>query len=158
MKFLGILAVISVFGFFTAVPASGQACCHHGHHCDDCGACDHSARRNASSSRDYVEPSRATAALQTLDGQIREVVYLPGATSDTAFVEIRLESAGQTRLIRLAPTGFLKGGGILLREGDTVTVKGFPVSGMEGNLVVATLVQKGDHTLPLRDGNGRPAW
>jgi hypothetical protein len=84
--------------------------------------------------------------LQTLEGKITEVDYLPGATAD------------QTKLVRLAPAGFLKQSGILLREGDTVTVKGFPVSGMEGDLIVAAEVHKGEKSVSLRDTSGRPAW
>ena len=93
-----------------------------------------------------------------MEGKIAEVVYLPGATADTGLVEIRLQSSGQIKLIRLAPAGFLKESGLLLREGDTVTVRGFPVSGMEGDLIVATEIHKGERTLSLRDANGRPAW
>ena len=85
-------------------------------------------------------------------------VYLPGATPDSGMVEVRLQSAGQSQLVRLAPVGFLKQSGLLLREGDTVTVKGFPVAGMEGDLLIATELHKGEKTLSLRDTRGRPAW
>ena len=96
--------------------------------------------------------------MSTIEGKVTEVVYLPGATPDSGMVEVRLQSAGQTKLIRLAPSGFLKQRGLLLSEGDTVTVKGFPVAGMEGDLIVATEVHKGDKGLSLRDMRGRPAW
>ena len=61
-------------------------------------------------------------------------------------------------MIRLAPAGFLKQSGLLMREGDNVTLKGFPVAGMEGDLMVATEIHKGDKSLPLRDTRGRPMW
>jgi hypothetical protein len=96
--------------------------------------------------------------MRTAEGKITEVVYLPGATPDGGMVEVRLQSAGQNQLIRLAPVGFLKQSGLLLREGDTVIVKGFPVAGMEGDLLVATEVHKGEKALSLRDPRGRPAW
>ena len=96
--------------------------------------------------------------MRTAEGKITEVVYLPGATPDSSMVEVRLQSAGQSQLVRLAPVGFLKQSGLLLREGDTVTVKGFPVAGMEGDLLVATELHKGEKTLSLRDTRGRPAW
>ena len=158
MKFLGIVSLISAFGLFSAIPATGQGCCHHDHHCDDCWDCGHYSRQSPQASRRLGAPSGATAALQTMEGKIAEVVYLPGATADTGLVEIRLQSSGQIKLIRLAPAGFLKESGLLLREGDTVTVRGFPVSGMEGDLIVATEIHKGERTLSLRDANGRPAW
>ena len=158
MKVLGVLGAITAFGFFTAVPAAGHGCCQHDHHCDDCWDCGHYSRQQAPPTRSFVEPSFATPTLQALEGKVTEVVYLPGATPDTGSVEIRLQSSGQSRLIRLAPAGFLKQSGLLLREGDTVMVKGFLVSGMEGDLIVATEVRKGEKTVSLRDTNGRPAW
>ena len=157
MKVFGILAVIPAFSFFTAVPAKGHGC-HHDHHCDDGWDCGRYSRQSVPSNRSYAGPSGGMAVLQTLEGKIAEVVYLAGATANTALVEIRLQSSGQDRLVRLAPTGFLKGSGMLLREGDTVIVKGFPVSGMEGDLLVATEVRKGEKTVSLRDASGRPAW
>ena len=96
--------------------------------------------------------------MQTLEGKIAEVVYLPGATENSGLVEIRLQSSTQNRLVRLAPTGFLKSSGLVLREGDAVTVKGFPVSGMEGDLIVATEIRKGDKSISFRDESGRPIW
>ena len=96
--------------------------------------------------------------MRTAEGKITEVIYLPGATSDSGMVEVRLQSVGKSQLIRLAPVGFLKQSGFLLREGETVTVVGFPVAGMEGDLLVATELHKGEKTLSLRDAQGRQAW
>lgn len=157
MKSLGILAVISLFSWCGALPAAGQGCCHHDHHDGDCDHCWH---QGSSTGRPFrgSGPSSGTANVQTVEGKIAEVVYLPGATTDSGMVELRLQSGGQTNLIRLAPSGFLKQGGLVLREGDTVTVKGFTVAGMEGDLVVATEVHKGDKSLSLRDTRGQPAW
>jgi hypothetical protein len=102
--------------------------------------------------------SSAPASLQTLEGRVVEVVYLPGAAADSGMVEIKVQSAGQATLVRLAPSGFLKRGGMLLQEGDTVMVKGFPVAGMEGDLIVAAEIQGRDKQLALRDARGRPVW
>jgi hypothetical protein len=46
----------------------------------------------------------------------------------------------------------------VLREGDPVSVTGFEVSGMDGDLVVATEIRKGDKRVVLRDPRGRPVW
>ena len=86
------------------------------------------------------------------------MIYLPGSAPDNGMVEIRLQSAAQMHLVRLAPTGFLKQGGLRLREGETVTVKGFAVAGMEGDIFVAGEIRAGDKTLTLRDARGLPAW
>jgi len=98
------------------------------------------------------------ANVETLDGKVAEVVYLPGSTPTSGMVEIRVQSASEANLIRLAPSGFLKQSGLLLREGDSVSVKGFRVAGMEGDLLVATELRAGQKNLLLRDANGRPAW
>ena len=45
-----------------------------------------------------------------------------------------------------------------LREGETVTVKGFAVAGMEGDIFVAAEIRAGDKTLSLRDARGLPIW
>ena len=160
MKSFGILGVILLFSGFGVAPAAGQGCCHRGHYYDDCGDCGHCWRQNSPASRQYGGPasSTSTANVQTVEGKIVEVVYLPGAAADSGMVELRLQSGGQTDLIRLAPAGFLKQGGLVLREGDTVSVKGFAVAGMEGDLIVASEVHKGDKSLSLRDMRGRPAW
>jgi len=160
MKWFGILGAISLFSWFGVAPAAGQGCCHRGHHYEDCWDCGHCWHQGSPASRQFSGPasSTGTANVQSVEGKIAEVVYLPGVTADSGMVELRLQSGGQTNLIRLAPSGFLKQGGLVLREGDTVSVKGFAVAGMEGDLIVASEVHMGDKSLSLRDMRGQPAW
>jgi len=177
MKTFGILAVALAICGFGVLPAltdessnhnhhyadynyCNHDCYHHGHHYADGGDCNHDCYRGAQGGRQRCpwSPSNGVVDLQTAEGKITEVVYLPGATPDSSMVEVHVQSAGQSQLVRLAPVGFLKQSGLLLREGDTVSVKGFPVSGMEGDLLIATELHKGEKTLPLRDTRGRPAW
>jgi hypothetical protein len=143
-----IFGTIVLIAGLSGVPAAAQ-CCHHGHHCGDYDDCDHHCYSTSSSGRsDSWVPFSKAAASEAAEGKIIEVIYLPGATEDSGMVEIRFETSGQTRVVRLAPSGFLKQGGLLLREGDTVKVKGYPVAGMDGDILVATEV----------DSRGRPAW
>ena len=157
MKTRQFLAIILVACWFSVAPAFGHDCCHHGYHCgdNDSDCCPNGQRQDHC--RKGAAPS-GVADLQTVEGKISEVVYLPGATPGSSMVELRLQSAGQSQLVRLAPAGFLKQSGLLLREGDAVSVKGFAVAAMEGDLLVATEVQKGDKALALRDTRGRPVW
>ena len=60
--------------------------------------------------------------------------------------------------MRLAPTGFLNKSGFSLKEGDPISVKGFRVDTLEGEVVVATEAEKDGQTLRLRDTRGRPLW
>jgi hypothetical protein len=73
-------------------------------------------------------------------------------------IEARVVGGSGSTLVQLAPVGVLKQGQLVLREGDTVSVTGFEVNGMDGNLVVATEIRKGDKRVVLRDSRGRPLW
>jgi hypothetical protein len=159
MKLRIVLGAIFVIACFGALPAVAQGCGHHGHHCGDCDDCDHHGYSTTQPSRsESWAPSTKAAVTETTEGKIGEVIYLPGATEDSGMVEIRVQSVGQARVVRLAPTGFLKQGGLLLREGDAVKVKGFAVASMDGDILVATEITKGDKSLSLRDSRGRPTW
>jgi len=153
----GIIAFICCL---SVVPALGHDCCHHDHHCGDCCEGYHDSCHGSQVSRNSagLATSSGMANVQTLEGKKSEIVYLPGATPDTGMVEVRVQSSGQSELIRLAPCGFLRQSGVLLREGDTLSLKGFRVAGMEGDLIVAATVQKGDKCLSLRDSRGQPLW
>ena len=154
MRVLGTMGVVFTVGWLCGVPAVAHDCWHHNCGRDggwNCG-------RNYSQSRNRQPRCGQAANLQTLEGKIGEVVYLPGATAESGMVEIRILAAGQAKLVRLAPASFLKQGGVRLREGDVVTAKVFAVAAMEGDLLVATEVRQGGTTLALRDGQGRPVW
>lgn len=152
MKRFGWIGTVSLFCWFGIQTAGAHDCDHHGHYYqDDCHGYDRVYDHS------YSSPS-GTADLRTLEGRIGEVVYLPGPTPDSGMVEIRVVSGNQTTLVRLAPSGFLKQSGMTLREGESVTVKGFSVAGMEGDFVVATEIHEGGRVLNLRDARGRSAW
>ena len=157
MTRVGIIGVVVIAGWLGAIPAAGHDCGHHHYACDGCRDCGNHGCAGGPSARASALSGQA-AKLLTVEGKVAEVDYLPGATADSGIVEIRVQTAGQAKLVRLAPAGFLRLSGLQLHEGDTVVVKGYPVTGMEGDLIVATDVRKGDATLSLRDGQGRPVW
>ena len=160
MKTNRTFGIIAFICCLSVVPALGHDCCHLDHHSGDC--CDgyHDCCHGSQAGRNSagVAASSGVANLQNLNGKISEIVYLPGSTPDTGMVEVRMQSAGQSELIRLAPCGLLKQSGLHLKEGDAVSLKGFRVAGMEGDLIVATAIQKGDKSLSLRDTRGQPLW
>ena len=160
MKVHSVLKMIAFICCLSVAPAVGHDCCHYDHHRGDCCGSYYDCCYGSQTDRNSRGWARSTeeAELETVEGKITEIVYLPGATTDSGMVEVRLQSAGQSKLIRLAPSGFLRQSGLLLREGDNVTLKGFAVAGMEGDLIVATEIHKGDKSLPLRDTRGRPMW
>jgi hypothetical protein len=73
-------------------------------------------------------------------------------------VEVRVSAGAGATLVQLAPVGLLKQSQLVLREGDPVSVTGFEVNGMDGDLLVATEIHKGDKRVVLRDTRGRPVW
>ncbi|MEO8658726.1 MAG: hypothetical protein ABI693_09660 [Bryobacteraceae bacterium] len=152
MKQLGILSTIAMFFWFNPVPVSGHDCGHYYDHHGSYSDCGRGPRVSRSG------PISAGANLMTWEGKIVEVIYLPGGTADSGMVEIRVQATGQSKLIRLAPSGVLKAGGLRLREGDAVTIKGFAVVAMEGDLLVATELESGGKSLTLRDTQGRTGW
>jgi hypothetical protein len=155
-----ILAIIVAACWLGTVPGVAHACCHHDHDCAYGHDYQYDCDRHAQGGRYHCPwtPASGETGLKGTEGKIIEIDYLPGSTAASAMVEVRLQSAGQSRLIRLAPVGFLKQNGVLLREGDTISVKGFPVAGMDGDLLIATEVRKGEKVLSLRDTRGRSAW
>ena len=158
MKLAGMIGVVSVFAWLSGMPAAAHDCWHHNYDDHGCWDCGHHGYGYLPPARNWQAPAGEVPNLQTVEGKIEEVVYLPGATADTGMVEIRMQTAGQVKVVRLAPVGFLKKGGLHLREGDTVVAKGFSVTTMDGDLLVATEVRQGGTTLSLRDAQGRPAW
>ena len=138
-------------------PAAGHDCWG-GHHGEDRWNCDRHGSRNAGQSQGRVSPSYATPAPKVVDGKISEIIYLPGATADSGMVEVRVSAGAGATLVQLAPVGLLKQSQLLLREGDAISVTGFEVSGMDGDLLVATEIHKGDKRVVVRDTRGRPAW
>ena len=166
MKLVGALALIAFLSFVGPIPLAGHEGYHHGYtnsSCWDCGH--HSQYQDSHCQGPQVQrqwrgegTSRQVTNLETVEGKITEVIYLPGATPSSGMVEIRILSANQVSLVRLAPSGYLKQGGLLLREGDAVTVKGYRVAAAEDDLLVATEIRNGTKQLTLRDANGRQAW
>jgi hypothetical protein len=138
-------------------PADGHDCWG-GHHCEDGWSCDHHGSRSAAQPQGSVAPSNAAPPPKVVDGKISEIIYLPGAAADSAMVEVRVFAGAGATLVRLGPVGLLKQSQLVLREGDEVSVTGFEVSGMDGDLLVATEIHKGEKRVVLRDTRGRPVW
>ena len=148
---------VFLLSFLLVSPAAAHDCWG-GHHCGGDWNCDHHGSRSALQSSRSESPSRAATAPRVVDGTISEIIYLPGTTADSAMVEARVVASGRATLVRLAPVGLLKQSQLVLREGDTVSVTGFDVSGMDGDLVVAIEIRKGEKRVVLRDPRGRPVW
>ena len=155
MKTVAAVAFGLAFCLTTLTPAFGHGSHHHGcrgHDCRDCGD-------SSASGRQQLRSAPASwQILEKIEGEVAEVIYLPGTSPSAAGVELRLQAGKESTLLRLAPTGCLKKSGFALKEGDPISVKGFRVDTEEGEFVVATEVEKDGNTLRLRDTRGRPLW
>jgi hypothetical protein len=150
MRLLNVAGFLTLVSSVVTMQAFSHDCCHHGHDCGDGQYCGHPCGQTSTAA--------SAASLQSLEGRIAEIIYLPGATPDAALVDLRLQTTTGIHLVRLAPAGFLKNSGLIVREGDAVAIKGFDVAGMEGDIIVANEIRKDDKTLRLRDRRGLPAW
>ena len=149
--------VVFLFSCLVISPAAGHDCWG-GHHCEDGWGCDHHYGRSAPQPQGSVSPSHATPAPKVINGKVAEIIYLPGATADSAMVEVRVSAGAGATLVQLAPVGLLKQFQLTLREGDVISITGFDVNGMDGDLLVATEIHKGEKRVVLRDTRGRPTW
>ncbi len=148
-----------VFVFFCLLVSPADAHdCWGSHHYEDGWNCDHHGSRYAVPSQGSVSPSYASPAPKVINGKVSEIIYLPGATADSAMVEVRVTAGAGATLVQLAPVGLVKQSQLTLREGDVVSITGFDVNGMDGDLLVATEIRKGDKRVVLRDPRGRPVW
>jgi len=99
-----------------------------------------------------------SAAGQSREGKVVEVIYLPGATRDSGMVEVRMMAGNQQILARLAPSGFLHQNQMDIREGDTIGITGYWAADSGRDTMIATELAKQGKTLQLRDNWGRSAW
>jgi hypothetical protein len=162
------VAILAAMGLAGGLPADAHSCGHHrcgnciqpdGDWCRGCGGHWRSARGTESLPRAPWGPAGdIRAGLQSREGKVAEVNYLPGATPETAMVEIRLAAGTEQVLVRLGPAGFLGANQVRLREGDSILVTGYWVMGGDGRMLVATQVTVNGRAVQLRDGRGRPAW
>jgi len=138
-------------------PALAHGCGHqlYDHSCHGPCSCGAEASRRSGTGA----AAGWAADLRTIEGKIVEVIYLPGGTPDMGMVDIKVQTnSGTSLLVRLAPTGFLKQGGLRLQEGDPMTVKAFTVAGMNGDVMVATEVTCKGTNMRLRGSSGQPLW
>jgi len=159
MRSVGVILITSFVLVGSGQLAFAQHCCHHGPRHEPCG-CDHCGQPTSPPGplTKSNGGSNWTANLKTVEGKIVEVVYLPGATPETGMVEVRVQTKTEADLVRLAPSGFLKQGGLRFREGDSVTIKAFTVAAMEGDIMVATEVDGNGADVRLRGSSGQPLW
>jgi hypothetical protein len=123
---------------------------------------------------DMSPPDSAAAELKRLDpgdtdtsvpkglkrykGEVTKVIRRPRRSGANAMIDVLLRCGREEVLVRLAPLDFLEQKRFLVVEGDVLTLRAYPMTTVDGKLLVATEVVKSGVTLRLRNSPGRPAW
>lgn len=162
MKIAAVFALASLAGVLAIAPAAGHECCsgracdRHDRCYDDSPCCGH----DGSNCANWHHQSRArfSPQFETAEGKIAEINYLPASDPGSSVLELRLNTAAAPVLVRLGPSAFLKRNNFEVKEGDALTVHGYRVSAAQGEVFLATEIEKSGHRLVLRDDWGRPAW
>jgi hypothetical protein len=165
MRLAAGLAVPATVGFACNLQAHAHSCRWHRHDicfsrcsdaCTGCGSRWTNGRgAQAFSGAPQGRAGGIQANLETREGRVAEVNYLPGATPDTAMVDLRLSAGSDQVLARIGPAGFLRRNQVAIQEGDSVRVTGYGVTGSHGEMLVAMEVTVRGRPVHLRTERGR---
>lgn len=100
------------------------------------------------------DPARA----DTLQGTVTAVDTVTGRRGPKhQGIHLRMATEKDTVIVHVAPLFYLRGQGVTLGPGDTITVRGARMAEESPVLIAAELRAKGQ-SWRLRDAQGRPAW
>ena len=137
------LALAAVAGIAVAGPGR-QEC---GERCGNCGQ----AGRGAGSGARYD-----AAKTETVAG---EVVSVDQVSQRGQGIGLTLKTGSGTTKVHLGPQWYFeRQGGLLIKAGDAVEVKGVKAVRMGQDVFIAGEVKKGGDVLKLRDEQGVPLW
>lgn len=103
-------------------------------------------------------PAYNPAQQQTVRGTVQEVKDYQCPVSGTIGSHIAVNAGSETIEVHLAPARFLKEYGIVIKEGDSVTVTGVKFTFNGKPAMMAKTVVAGHSTFTFRDDKGRPEW
>ena len=95
------------------------------------------------------------ATVETVEGEVSEIVFTPTHGRRGGGVHLRLATDRGDLTIALGPASFLEEQDTAIATGDRVRVRGARV---DDDLLVAVVVQRGADQLVLRSEDGVPAW
>jgi hypothetical protein len=73
-------------------------------------------------------------------------------------LHVTLKTSTESIVVHLGPAAYLKEKGFVIEAGDHLEILGSRVKVADESVVLAREVKKGERTLTLRDGSGRPLW
>jgi hypothetical protein len=103
-------------------------------------------------------PPKYDKATETkLKGTVEELKFLP-PTGQKPMAYLVLKNGQGTVDVFLCPKSFLDEMGVTFKASDEIQVTGSKVKQDSADLILAREVVKGDDTLTLRFGDGKPVW
>jgi len=147
-KFLGaglVLALVVGAGLAVAGPGPGGKDCG-----ERCGKCSQDGRGAGPGSR------YDTTKAEIVKG---EVVAVEQVSRRGQGIGLTLKTGSGTVTVHLGPQWYFeRQGGLLIKAGDAVEVKGVKAVRMGQDVFIAGEVKKGGDVLKLRDEQGVPLW
>ena len=103
-------------------------------------------------------PAYNSAQEQTFNGTVQEVREYRCPVSGTIGSHISVKNISGTVEVHLAPATFLKQYGIVLQQGDHVSVTGVKFIFDGKTAIMARTIVAGQNTFTFRDAKGSPEW
>jgi hypothetical protein len=98
------------------------------------------------------------AKMQTLQGQVSEVLFLTPPGGMGRGVHLTLQTDAGDMAVHLGPEWFIENQELLIEKGDHVSITGSLITFDGKPLMIARAVRKGRDILELRDERGVPRW
>ena len=111
----------------------------------------------AQKSHDATSPKYDSATETKLKVAVEEV-KLPSKGSGKDIVYMLVKSGTEEFDVYLCPKSFLDDMGVSFSKADEIGLIGSKVKQGDSEIVLAREVVKGNDTVVLRDGNGKPVW
>jgi hypothetical protein len=93
----------------------------------------------------------------SLQGTVKEVLSQRGVGDGTG-THLLVATRNGAVEVCLGPSRFLEANHVMPQVGDSIVVKGHPVTSANGELFLATSLASGGRTFALRNPTGKPRW
>jgi len=87
-----------------------------------------------------------------------EDLKMPPKGHEKEIVHLVMKNGDQTVDIYLCPKSFMDDMGVLFNKGDAIAFTGSKITQNGTEMMLAREIVKGQDTLVLRDGKGKPVW
>lgn len=115
------------------------------------------AQKNTMGGGPYSQSIYNTATVTTLSGTVQKIEKISNGGKNYG-IHIIVKAQSGTIPVHLGPQWYMDGKMDNIKEGIHVVVEGSKVMVDGKPAIIARSVKAGDHTIQLRDADGRPLW